>query len=65
MKLTDVSPAGDEVIVHSFTPGDIFGERCFLGAAQQFFATAVEHLEMLEMPASDVIDQIEAGQTRW
>ena len=58
VKLTDVSPAGDEVIVHLYHSGDIFGERCFLGAAQQFFATAVEHLEMLEMPASDVIDQI-------
>jgi CRP-like cAMP-binding protein len=58
VKLTDVSPAGDEVIVHLYHPGDIFGERCFLGAAQQFFATAVEHSDVLEMPASGVIDQI-------
>jgi len=58
VKLTDVSPAGDEVIVHLYHPGDIFGERCFLGAAQQFFATAFEHSDVLEMPASGVIDQI-------
>jgi len=58
VKLTDVSPAGTEVIVHLYPPGDIFGERCFLGAAQQFFATAVEHVDVLEMPASAVIDQI-------
>ena len=38
VKLTDVSPAGAEVIVHLYHPGDIFGERCFLGAAQQFRA---------------------------
>jgi len=58
VKLTDVSPAGDEVIVHLYHSGDIFGERCFLGAAQQFFATAFEHSDVLEMPASGVIDQI-------
>ena len=58
VKLTDVSPAGAEVIVHLYHPGDIFGERCFLGAAQQFFATAFEHSDVLEMPASGVIDQI-------
>lgn len=58
VKLTDVSPAGAEVIVHLYHPGDIFGERCFLGAAQQFFATALEHADVLEMPAGGVIDQI-------
>jgi CRP/FNR family transcriptional regulator len=58
VKLTDVSPAGAEVIVHLYHPGDIFGERCFLGAAQQFFATAFDDSELLEMPASGVIDQI-------
>ena len=58
VKLTDVSPAGDEVIVHLYHPGDIFGERCFLGTAQQFFATAVEHVDLLEMPASGVVDDI-------
>jgi CRP-like cAMP-binding protein len=58
VKLTDVSPAGDEVIVHLYHPGDIFGERCFLGGAQQFFATALEHSDVLEMPASGVIDEI-------
>jgi CRP-like cAMP-binding protein len=58
VKLTDVSPAGDEVIVHLYHPGDIFGERCFLGAAQQFFATAFGHSDVLEMPASGVIEQI-------
>jgi CRP-like cAMP-binding protein len=58
VKLTDVSPAGDEVIVHLYHPGDIFGERCFLRAPQQFFATAVERSDLLEMPASAVIDLI-------
>jgi CRP-like cAMP-binding protein len=58
VKLTDVSPAGDEVIVHLYHPGDIFGERCFLGTAQQFFATAFGQSDVLEMPASGVIDQI-------
>jgi len=58
VKLTDVSPRGDEVIVHLYHPGDIFGERCFLRTPQHFFATAFEHAEVLEMPASSVIDHI-------
>jgi CRP-like cAMP-binding protein len=58
VKLTDVSPAGDEVIVHLYRPGDIFGERCFLGATQRFFATAFDQSDVLEMPSSGVIDQI-------
>jgi CRP/FNR family transcriptional regulator, cyclic AMP receptor protein len=58
VKLTDMSPAGDEVIVHLYRPGEIFGERCFSGGAQQFFATAFETSEVLETPASGVIDQI-------
>ena len=58
VKLTDVSPGGDEVIVHLYHPGDIFGERCFLRAAQQFFATAFEDADVLEMAASGVIEQI-------
>jgi len=58
VKLTDVSPAGDEVIVHLYHAGEIFGEHCFVGTAQQFFATAVEYSDLLEMPASGVIDQI-------
>jgi len=59
VKLTDVSADGDEVIVHLYRPGDIFGERCFVGVTQQFFATAVEHVELLEMPAGDVINQLQ------
>jgi CRP-like cAMP-binding protein len=58
VKLTDTSPAGAERIVHLYQPGDIFGERCFLGAAQQFFATAFEQSDVLEMPVSGVISQI-------
>jgi CRP-like cAMP-binding protein len=58
VKLTDVSPAGDEVIVHLYHPGDVFGERCFLGTSQQFFAIALDQSDVFEMPASGVIEQI-------
>jgi CRP-like cAMP-binding protein len=58
VKLTDVSPAGDEVIVHLYHPGDVFGERCFLGTSQQFFAIALDQSDEFEMPASGVIEQI-------
>ena len=39
VKLTDVSPVGDEIIIRLIQPGDIFGERCFMGGA-----TALGHV---------------------
>jgi len=60
VKLSDMSPAGHEVIIHVYQPGDIFGERCFLEATQQFFATTIESSDVLERPLTDVIDAIKA-----
>lgn len=58
VKLTDVSVAGDEMIVHLYHPGEIFGERCFLPSAQRYFATALEQSEVLEMSAGGLIEQV-------
>jgi CRP-like cAMP-binding protein len=58
VKLTDISAGGNEIIVHLYQPGDIFGERCFLPAAQQYCATALEHSEVLETSASSVVEQL-------
>jgi CRP-like cAMP-binding protein len=58
VKLTDVSIMGDEMIVRLYQPGQIFGESCFLQAAQRHGATAVEHSEVLELPARQVIEQV-------
>ena len=58
VKLTDVSVAGHEMIVHLYQPGEIFGERCFLPAPQRYFATALEQSDVLEMSASGVIEQV-------
>ncbi len=58
VKLTDVSVTGDEIIVHLYQPGAIFGERCFLQGAQQYCATALEHSDVLEISAGRVIEQV-------
>jgi CRP-like cAMP-binding protein len=58
VKLTDVSTVGDELIVRLCQDGEIFGESCFLQAAQQHCATAIEHSEVLELPARQVIEQV-------
>jgi CRP-like cAMP-binding protein len=58
VKLTDVSVAGDEMIVHLYQPGEIFGERCFLPAAQRYFATALEPSDLLTMTATGLIEQV-------
>jgi CRP-like cAMP-binding protein len=59
VKLTDVSIMGDEMIVRLYQRGEIFGESCFLQAAQQHCATALEHSEVLELPARQVIEQVQ------
>jgi CRP/FNR family transcriptional regulator, dissimilatory nitrate respiration regulator len=58
VKLTDVSIAGGEIIVHLYQPGEIFGERCFLQAAQQYCATALEQSDVLETSASGLIERV-------
>jgi CRP/FNR family transcriptional regulator len=58
VKLTDVSIMGDEMIVRLYQPGQIFGESCFLQAAQLRCATALEHSEVLELPARQLIEQV-------
>src|SRR6266852_4876762 len=58
VKLTDVSTMGDELIVRLCQAGEIFGESCFLQAAQQHCATALEHSEVQELPARQVIEQV-------
>jgi CRP-like cAMP-binding protein len=58
VKLTDVSIMGDEIIVRLYQPGQIFGESCFLQAAQLRCATALEHSEVLELPARQLIEQV-------
>jgi len=61
VKLTDVSAAGDEVIVRLFRPGEIFGERCFLKGVQQYSATAIEPCGVLEMPTAQLIEQVRSS----
>jgi CRP-like cAMP-binding protein len=58
VKLTDVSVAGDEVIVRLFRPGEVFGERCFLKGVQQYSATAIEPCGVLEMPTARLIEEL-------
>lgn len=58
VKLTDVSAMGDELIVRICQAGEIFGERCFQRTVQQHRATALEHSEVLELPARQVIEQV-------
>jgi CRP-like cAMP-binding protein len=60
VKLTDVSITGDERIVHLYERGEIFGESCFLPAAQLYCATALEQSEVLQMPARRVIEQVQS-----
>jgi len=58
VKLTDVSIGGGEIIVHLYQPGEIFGEGCFLQAAQQYCATALEQSDVLETSASGLIERV-------
>jgi CRP/FNR family transcriptional regulator len=58
VKLTDVSPAGDEIIVHLYRPGEIFGERCFLQGAQKYCATALNDSNVPAISARDVIEHV-------
>jgi CRP-like cAMP-binding protein len=59
VKLTDVSITGDERIVHLYQDGEIFGESCFLQAAQLYCATALEQSEVLQVSAQRVIEQVQ------
>jgi CRP-like cAMP-binding protein len=60
VKLTGISTAGDEIIVELYRSGEIFGELCFRGGAQECGATAVERSEILEIPAGILIEQVRA-----
>ena len=60
VKLTDVSITGDERIVHLYQHGEIFGESCFLQAAQQYCATTLEQSEVLQISARQVIEQVQS-----
>jgi CRP-like cAMP-binding protein len=60
VKLTEVSITGDERIVRLYQRGEIFGESCFLQAAQLYGATALEQSEVLQMSARRVIDQLQS-----
>jgi len=46
------------MIVHLYQPGAIFGERCFLPAAQRYFATALEDSEVLDMSPVRLLEQV-------
>jgi len=58
VKLTDVSPAGDEIIVRLYRPGEIFGERCFQQGAQTCCATALSDSDVLAISARHVIEHV-------
>jgi|ERR1051326_3481494 CRP-like cAMP-binding protein len=58
VKLTDVSPVGDEIIIRLIQPGDIFGERCFMGGAQQHWATSLEPSTVMERSVDGVIEEV-------
>lgn len=60
VKLTNVSPVGDETIIRLFQPGDIFGERCFIGGAQHDWATALEPSTVMERSVDGVIEEVRA-----
>ena len=50
--------AGDEIVVELYRPGEIFGELCFRGGAQEYSATAVEQSEIREIQADVLIKQV-------
>jgi CRP-like cAMP-binding protein len=58
VKLTDISPSGDEIIVEFYRSGEIFGELCVRGGVQEYSATAVERSEIREIPAGLLIKQV-------
>jgi CRP-like cAMP-binding protein len=58
VKLTDISASGDEILVELYRSGEIFGELCFRGGAQECGATAVERSEILEIPAGLLIERV-------
>ena len=59
IKMSDIDPDGDEIIVRLHRAGDIFGERCFLRSFQQHSATAVEDSEVLEIPTGLLLERVQ------
>lgn len=58
VKLTDLSPTGDEIVVELYRSGEIFGELCFRGGVHACGATAVEPSVIFEVPVELFIDQL-------
>jgi CRP/FNR family transcriptional regulator len=53
--LSSVAPDGDEVMLHLYGSGEVFGELCFCSGVQKHFATALEPTEIVSAHADRVI----------
>ena len=53
--LSSLGPDGDEVTLHLYGPGDVFGELCFCRGVQMHFATALEPTVLVCASAERVI----------
>src|SRR6266700_2124562 len=48
VKLSTMTPKGDEITLRVYRPADIFGEGCFSRPVHRYWATALERSEVVE-----------------
>src|SRR6266700_863224 len=58
VKLSTLTPKGDEITLRVYRPADIFGEGCLSRPVQRFWATALERSEIIEAPAGRVLESL-------
>jgi CRP-like cAMP-binding protein len=58
VKLSTLSPKGEEITLRVYRPAEIFGEGCFCRTVHQYWATALEPSEVVESPADRAVETL-------
>jgi len=58
VKLSTVTPKGEEVTLRVYRPADIFGEGCLNRPVHRYWATALERSEVIEAPTERALEAL-------